>query len=415
MILRKSSLRCLPSLSCRAQLHSFTWHAGSTLPHTRRHQSFISRAAPHDVGGARHLEAADVPADAPMTAWELEAHSLMVALSAKRVISTDELRRAIEALPTDAYVGWGYYEKWSAAIATLLQEKQLLKPGELEAVLFGDVGAAAKLEPRFSPGEHVTVRSEEAARTSWRRPHLRTPGYVHGATGTIERLCGRFGDPALLAYGVCGPQQFLYRVRFAKQDLWEEEEPSLDTVDVEVYEGWLLPAASAAPKPTSLQRSSSTRPGAQPQLQPLREHRCDALDVSGQVDSSGAQHHGAHEHEHVHLRRQIEAEAVEAEGEARPGSALHEALVTILVDKGQVVREELQRIGEKMMMAGRELPAASLVARAWLDDGFKRRLLADAPSAAAELGIDTRNPNAPTQLTVVANDAETHNLVVCTL
>lgn len=58
---------------------------------------------------------------------------------------------------------------------------------------------------------------------------------------------------------------------------------------------------------------------------------------------------------------------------------------------------------------------STLVARAWVDAAFKARLLHDASAAAAEMGISTTNPNAPTQLTVVANDAKTHNLVVCTL
>ena len=58
---------------------------------------------------------------------------------------------------------------------------------------------------------------------------------------------------------------------------------------------------------------------------------------------------------------------------------------------------------------------AALVARAWIDDSFRARLLSDASAAAAELGLAASNATATTVLTVVENTAETHNLVVCTL
>jgi nitrile hydratase len=54
---------------------------------------------------------------------------------------------------------------------------------------------------------------------------------------------------------------------------------------------------------------------------------------------------------------------------------------------------------------------ARLVARAWTDPAFKARLLADAPAAARELGVEPGQ----TQLVVVENTPERHNLIVCTL
>jgi nitrile hydratase subunit alpha len=51
------------------------------------------------------------------------------------------------------------------------------------------------------------------------------------------------------------------------------------------------------------------------------------------------------------------------------------------------------------------------VARAWVDPAYKARLLADAPAAARELGVETGS----TQLVVLENTPERHNLVVCTL
>lgn len=55
---------------------------------------------------------------------------------------------------------------------------------------------------------------------------------------------------------------------------------------------------------------------------------------------------------------------------------------------------------------------ARLVARAWVDPGFRARLLADPKAAAAELGLDATSS---ARLVVVENTPEVHHLVVCTL
>lgn len=104
-----------------------------------------------------------------------------------------------------------------------------------------------------------------------------------------------------------------------------------------------------------------------------------------------------------------------AEGPPRPGAAVHQALVHLLTQKRLLQIDRLVATVEAIELSGRQMLGSRLVARAWLDEGFKARLLQDARAAAAEIGISTSNPNAPTQLTVVANDADTHNLVVCTL
>lgn len=41
---------------------------------------------------------------------------------------------------------------------------------------------------RYAAGDVVRVREENAA-VRWRKPHLRTPGYLFGLVGTIERAC----------------------------------------------------------------------------------------------------------------------------------------------------------------------------------------------------------------------------------
>jgi hypothetical protein len=52
-----------------------------------------------------------------------------------------------------------------------------------------------------------------------------------------------------------------------------------------------------------------------------------------------------------------------------------------------------------------------VVARAWMDDDFKSRLLADPKEAVESIGGDI----GPTHLIVVENTIEVHNVIVCTL
>lgn len=79
--------------------------------------------------------------------------------------------------------------------------------------------------------------------------HRRTPFYIRGKVGVIERVCGEFANPEELGHGFDGlPKKRLYRVRFKQTDLWQNYGGGpADTVDVDVYEHWLrpLPAQSS--------------------------------------------------------------------------------------------------------------------------------------------------------------------------
>ena len=76
--------------------------------------------------------------------------------------------------------------------------------------------------------------------------HVRTPHYLRGKTGVIERNLGAFPNPENLAYGQPAPARALVRVRFTMADIWgpETENPN-DTLDAEIYEHWLEPATDA--------------------------------------------------------------------------------------------------------------------------------------------------------------------------
>ena len=91
------------------------------------------------------------------------------------------------------------------------------------------------VEARFRPGERVRVMK------AYPLGHVRTPYYVRGASGVIERLCGAFPNPEELAQMRSGlPAQPLYRVRFAQTEVWPDYRGArADTIDVEIFQHWL--------------------------------------------------------------------------------------------------------------------------------------------------------------------------------
>ncbi|MEO8182920.1 MAG: nitrile hydratase subunit alpha [Deltaproteobacteria bacterium] len=90
---------------------------------------------------------------------------------------------------------------------------------------------------------------------------------------------------------------------------------------------------------------------------------------------------------------------------------LERALRELLIAKGVFPADAVRRQIE-LTDSRNESRGAQLIARAWVDAGFKRRLLADAKAAATELGIDVSNTP---ELIVLENTPRLHHLVVCTL
>ena len=86
------------------------------------------------------------------------------------------------------------------------------------------------------------------------------------------------------------------------------------------------------------------------------------------------------------------------------------SLRELLVEKGVVTEEELAEEVEAMRKRGYER-GARVVARAWVDPEYKRRLLANGTKACEELGLEVP----ALKLLVVENTPEVHNAIVCTL
>lgn len=90
--------------------------------------------------------------------------------------------------------------------------------------------------------------------------------------------------------------------------------------------------------------------------------------------------------------------------------AMTEAVGQLLIEKGVISGEELRAVLEQI---DSKSPAAGarMVARAWVDDDFKARMLADVNKAAEEMGIDAGT----IPIRAVENTEGVHNVIVCTL
>lgn len=75
--------------------------------------------------------------------------------------------------------------------------------------------------------------------------HVRTPAYLRGKTGWVERELGRFPNPEELAYRHKGTPRALLRMRFTMAEVWgpAADTPD-DTIDAEIYAHWLEPISS---------------------------------------------------------------------------------------------------------------------------------------------------------------------------
>jgi nitrile hydratase len=87
-------------------------------------------------------------------------------------------------------------------------------------------------------------------------------------------------------------------------------------------------------------------------------------------------------------------------------------LETLLEEKGVITGEKVDEAIDAFLAASSPANGAKVVARAWTDEAYKARLLADGTAAVQELGYMDGSYQ---RLRVVENTATTHNVIVCTL
>ncbi len=110
-----------------------------------------------------------------------------------------------------------------------------------------------------------------------------------------------------------------------------------------------------------------------------------------------------HDHGHPH-------EAITHDGEPVVAARVRK-LEELLVGKGVLTRADI-RESIDWLVSRTPADGARLVARAWVDPGFKQRLLDDARAAALELDLD---PGPSPVVVAVENTDDVHYMVVCTL
>jgi nitrile hydratase len=111
------------------------------------------------------------------------------------------------------------------------------------------------------------------------------------------------------------------------------------------------------------------------------------------------------EHDHDHPHPPV------TDHDEPAAAARARALEELLVTKGVVRREDVRRM-INWLVSRTPADGARLVARAWVDPGFRERLLGDARAAALDLDLD---PGPSPVVMAMENSHAVHHIVVCTL
>ena len=106
----------------------------------------------------------------------------------------------------------------------------------------------------------------------------------------------------------------------------------------------------------------------------------------------------SHDHAHSHLPSDPELRV--------------KAVETLLLNKGLIDSKTLDELIDTYENRIGPKNGAKVVAKAWVDPEYKKRLLNDATSAIRELSYQGRQGE---NMVVVENTPETHNVIVCTL
>jgi nitrile hydratase len=223
----------------------------------------------HDMGGMQGAGPVAPESDEPVfhEQWEKLVFAIETATSCQGLYNSAEFRHAIERLNWKQYLESSYYERWLAAMETLLSEKGIISTEELEArikqvkehpevianfpasngpsrlagrleKIMREGGSARRetgLAPRFKPGDKVAARNIHPG------GHTRLPRYIRGKRGAIGRVHGAFILPDTHAHGRGKNPEPVYTVRFDAREVWGEQAAAHDSLYVDLWESYLEP------------------------------------------------------------------------------------------------------------------------------------------------------------------------------
>lgn len=192
----------------------------------------------HDMGGQHGHGPVVEEKDEPVFhhRWEGRVYALMRLARRAEIFNLDEMRRAIESIPPAEYLADTYYERWLAALESLLAEKGVTRQ---KARRFSGKNPPAPdgAVPRHVVGDRVRARNLNP------RHHTRLPRYARGHAGVIEAVRPAAVLPDVNAH-VAGPEdrrpfEPVYTVVFDAHELWGEDGGERDRVGVDLWESYV--------------------------------------------------------------------------------------------------------------------------------------------------------------------------------
>ncbi len=219
----------------------------------------------HDMGGMQCFGRIERDELAWHEPWEPRVNAVMRASIAAGLYNLDEFRWAIERMDPVRYLQSSYYQRWLASVERNLIEKGVLTTQEIEARMAAlstdpqaprptgdDAAVRARLAsvprhgavpvtdaPRFALGDRVRARNVHPS------GHTRLPRYVRGKQGVVTHILYTAPLPDTNGMGLGPNPGIVYSVRFAARELWGESAETGQTLQIELWESYLEPAAPA--------------------------------------------------------------------------------------------------------------------------------------------------------------------------
>lgn len=184
--------------------------------------------------------------------WEPRILAMAVLTGFER-LRVNSGRADREEMPPAAYLAAGYFDRWVYSTERGLLEHGVIAPGEVDAMIerllageevprtsdpaqiarilqaLDDVPTLpAAVDPRFTVGDRVRVRR-------MRPPgHNRSPRYLRGAEGVVERVQCNDVRPG-------ADSEPVYLVAFDSADIWGDD-ADRGSVFADLWDGYLEPA-----------------------------------------------------------------------------------------------------------------------------------------------------------------------------
>jgi nitrile hydratase len=218
----------------------------------------------HDMGGVAGFGPVRPELNEPVfhAEWERRAFAVTLAMAKPGGWNIDMSRFAREDRPPADYLSRSYYQIWLVGLERLMLERDLLRPGEIEAgrvlqqpapisgpLAAADVNAMLRrggpterettTSARFKAGDRVRMKDIHPA------THTRLPQYVRGHVGVVELLHGCHVFPDTNAMGQGEHPHWLYTVTFDSKDLWPDVADQRSRVSVDAWEPYLEPTDAA--------------------------------------------------------------------------------------------------------------------------------------------------------------------------